>query len=172
MKQTKISALALAGMVGLGALIPTAAHASAEGKRNTAYVLGAATVAGIVMKKPIVAGVAGAGAAYSYISSLKDAKKEKEKKAQEAQLRQARLQRARYRRARYQAAYARPAVVTPVAYQPAVVQAAPAPPSHHHECDDEHGSKHAKGVPPGWSHGKKTGWGGGSMPPGLAKKCR
>ncbi len=26
------------------------------------------------------------------------------------------------------------------------------------------------GVPPGWSHGKKTGWGGKSMPPGQAKK--
>jgi hypothetical protein len=23
-------------------------------------------------------------------------------------------------------------------------------------------------VPPGWSHGRKVGWGGGHMPPGLA----
>lgn len=25
-------------------------------------------------------------------------------------------------------------------------------------------------TPPGWSHGKKTGWHGGHRPPGLAKK--
>lgn len=26
------------------------------------------------------------------------------------------------------------------------------------------------GTPPGWGHGKKTGWHGGHRPPGLAKK--
>ncbi len=33
---------------------------------------------------------------------------------------------------------------------------------------------YAEGVPPGWSHGKKTGWGNCGMPPGQAKKygCR
>jgi uncharacterized membrane protein len=24
-------------------------------------------------------------------------------------------------------------------------------------------------APPGWSHGRKTGWGGGNMPPGLRR---
>jgi hypothetical protein len=28
------------------------------------------------------------------------------------------------------------------------------------------------GVPPGWSHGDKTGWRGGSVPPGWAKHDR
>ena len=27
-----------------------------------------------------------------------------------------------------------------------------------------------RSVPPGWSHGRKTGWGGRDLPPGLAKK--
>jgi hypothetical protein len=153
-KQTQIAALALAGALGMGAVAPTAAHASAAGKRNTAYVLGAATVYGIVKKNPTIAGVAGAGAAYSYISSLKDAKKEREK------ARQAKLRQSRFRRARYQAACCRPAAV--------VCQAPPSRP----ECDDDHEWKHGKGAPPGWSHGKKVGWGGGHMPPGQAKKCR
>jgi hypothetical protein len=30
--------------------------------------------------------------------------------------------------------------------------------------------KKAKGDPPGWSRGRKTGWGGLGMPPGQAKK--
>jgi hypothetical protein len=55
--------------------------------------------------------------------------------------------------------------------------------------DDDHGDNHdgwerrgqfeyrtysEHDVPPGWSHGKKTGWGDCGMPPGQAKKygCR
>lgn len=50
--------------------------------------------------------------------------------------------------------------------------------------DDDHGWEHREGYeyrvferdarPPGWSHGKKTGWGNCGMPPGQAKKygCR
>lgn len=29
--------------------------------------------------------------------------------------------------------------------------------------------KHESGTPPGWSRGKKTGWGGGKYPPGWSK---
>lgn len=37
-----------------------------------------------------------------------------------------------------------------------------------------HGDHDRDGRPPGWSHGKKTGWGDCNLPPGLAKKrgCR
>lgn len=39
-----------------------------------------------------------------------------------------------------------------------------------HEGKGEgHGGGH-QGTPPGWEHGKKKGWHGGDMPPGLAKK--
>ena len=31
-------------------------------------------------------------------------------------------------------------------------------------------AKHADGNPPGWEHGKKTGWHGGDKPPGFEKK--
>ncbi|HLI62003.1 MAG TPA: hypothetical protein VKV05_01295 [Terriglobales bacterium] len=64
---------------------------------------------------------------------------------------------------------------------------------HQAENDHQHGNPHARGepgwerrgnyeyssygpgnVPPGWSRGKKTGWGNCGMPPGQAKKygCR
>ena len=36
-----------------------------------------------------------------------------------------------------------------------------------------HGNKTGWGggtSPPGWSHGNKTGWGGGTMPPGLSRR--
>jgi hypothetical protein len=41
----------------------------------------------------------------------------------------------------------------------------PPPPFYHIEAT------YFKQVPPGWSRGKKTGWRGGSMPPGQAKKA-
>ena len=34
----------------------------------------------------------------------------------------------------------------------------------------EQDEKWKDGRPPGWSHGKKTGWGDSDMPPGLSKK--
>lgn len=41
-----------------------------------------------------------------------------------------------------------------------------------HEGKGEgHGGVH-QGTPPGWEHGKKTGWHGGDKPPGLVKKER
>lgn len=56
----------------------------------------------------------------------------------------------------------------PLAYRPAPVYVSrPAPKHWHDEGDDRHGH-----VPPGWSHGRKTGWGGAGMPPGQAKKMR
>jgi len=35
---------------------------------------------------------------------------------------------------------------------------------------DHHGFKNSHGRPPGWEHGKKTGWGDCDLPPGQAKK--
>lgn len=41
-----------------------------------------------------------------------------------------------------------------------------------HDRDEGRGDRDRddSGRPPGWSHGKKTGWGNCDMPPGLAKK--
>lgn len=54
-----------------------AAYAGSKGKRNTAIGLGAVAVYGVVKKKPLVAGLAGGGAIYSYMRSRQDAKKER-----------------------------------------------------------------------------------------------
>lgn len=39
----------------------------------------------------------------------------------------------------------------------------------HGSKGEGHGGAH-QGTPPGWEHGKKTGWHGGDKPPGLVKK--
>mgnify|MGYP001359549107 CR=1 FL=1 len=67
----RIAALTLGGAVGLMLMTPTAAHASKQGRRNTALALGAVAAYGLVKKKPAVAGVAGAGAVYSWVRSNK-----------------------------------------------------------------------------------------------------
>jgi hypothetical protein len=67
--QIRWSALALVGSLGLTVLTPTSALAGREGRRNTAVVLGAAAVYGVVKKKPELAGIAGAGAIYSFVRS-------------------------------------------------------------------------------------------------------
>ena len=149
-KQARMMTLALAGALGVGALAPAPASASSEGRRNTALVLGGAAVYGIVKKNPTIAGVAGAGAVYSYISSL-NKKKDEERR------------RAGYRRhcahkhRHGNRCYRRSRTVVHHVY-------------HHHKPAPSY--KHAKHVPPGWSKGKKTGWGGGSVPPGHAKKWK
>jgi hypothetical protein len=70
MKNTlRMATMAVAAAVGLLMLSPTAAHASKKGRRNTAIGLGAVAAYGLIKKKPLIAGVAGAGAAYSWIRS-------------------------------------------------------------------------------------------------------
>lgn len=39
----------------------------------------------------------------------------------------------------------------------------------HHEDDGERKTRASEETPPGWSRGKKTGWGGGAYPPGWSK---
>jgi hypothetical protein len=68
-KQIRLTSLALVSAVGLGFVAPQAAEAGKEGRRNTALALGAIAAYGIVKKKPAIAGIAGAGAVYSWISS-------------------------------------------------------------------------------------------------------
>ncbi len=42
---------------------------------------------------------------------------------------------------------------------------------HFEHRDRDHGRDfHRNGNPPGWEHGRKTGWRGGNEPPGLARK--
>lgn len=77
-KQIRLSALALVSAVGLSLAAPGAAHAGSKGKRNTALALGAVAAYGLVTKKPLVAGVAGAGALYSYSQSRRDADRERD----------------------------------------------------------------------------------------------
>jgi hypothetical protein len=92
-KQLKIVALALIGAIGLSLSAPTAAHASKKGKRNTAIALGAVAAYGLVKKKPLIAGLAGAGAVYSWLQSNKDDDNDNNRR------------RNRNRRARYQNGY-------------------------------------------------------------------
>lgn len=68
--RTSLITLTLLGTLGVGISAP-AAHASKEGRRNTALVLGGVAVYGAVTNKPVIAGAAGAGAVYSYIRSRK-----------------------------------------------------------------------------------------------------
>lgn len=71
-KQIRMTAIALLGAIGITFAAPTAAHASKQGKRNTALALGAVAAYGLIKKKPLIAGLAGAGAVYSWIQSNKD----------------------------------------------------------------------------------------------------
>ena len=88
-KGLRVLAATMISVVGLGLVAPTAAEAGSKGRRNTAIALGAVALYGIVKKKPVVAGVAGAGALYSYISSRRAASRERD----------------RYRRRSYRRAY-------------------------------------------------------------------
>ncbi|MEO7454207.1 MAG: hypothetical protein ABIV13_05525 [Fimbriimonadales bacterium] len=70
---TKIAAFAAAGALGLGLVaMPPSAKASEEGRRNTAYSLGAATLYLGLKKKTVPAIIAGAGTAFA-IKRLDDA---------------------------------------------------------------------------------------------------
>ena len=70
---TKIAAFAAAGAVGLGMVaMPPSADASEEGRRNTAYALGAATLYLGLKEKWVPALVTGAGTAYA-VKRLDDA---------------------------------------------------------------------------------------------------
>lgn len=130
MKQTvRVTALTLTASIGLSFFSAGAAQAGSKGRQNTALVLGAVTAYGIVKKQPALAGVAGAGALYSYVSSRNAAKKERE----EARRREARRRLAR--RSRVRTRY------VPVRTRYVPVQTA----RHTH-------------TPPGWSKGKKNGW--------------
>jgi hypothetical protein len=90
----RLTAAALLTAIGLSIVPAGAAYAGSKGKRNTAIGLGAVAVYGIAKKKPLVAGLAGGGAIYSYMQSRKDARRERAR-------RRARAYRARHRRVYY-----------------------------------------------------------------------
>jgi hypothetical protein len=77
----RMTAMAVLTSIGVSLFSVGAAEAGSKGKRNTAIGLGAVAVYGIVKKKPLVAGLAGGGAIYSYMQSRKDAKKERQRAA-------------------------------------------------------------------------------------------
>ena len=87
--QIRLTALALLAAIGLAVVPAPEAQASSAGRRNTAIGLGALAVYGVATKKPLVAGLAGGGAVYSYMKSREEAKRERARRA------------ARYRRSRY-----------------------------------------------------------------------
>ncbi|HWP31501.1 MAG TPA: hypothetical protein VNK96_07250 [Fimbriimonadales bacterium] len=70
MKRIPVISLALGALITLSVL-PFRASASEEGRRNTAYALGAATVYFIVKKRPVEALISGAATAYS-VKRLQD----------------------------------------------------------------------------------------------------
>jgi hypothetical protein len=90
-RSIRLTALALLASVGVSVAAIEPAQAGSKGRRNTAIGLGAVAVYGVVKKKPLVAGLAGGGAIYSYVSSRKAARRERAR----------RHARARYRRVTY-----------------------------------------------------------------------
>ncbi len=79
----KLRAVALAVMaaVGVGIVGPTAAvEASGKGRRNTAYGLGAVAAYGVIKKKPLIAGLAGGGAIYSYMKGQEEDRKARDRR--------------------------------------------------------------------------------------------
>jgi len=78
-KGIRVLAATMISVIGLGLVAPSAAEAGSKGRRNTAIALGAVALYGIVKKKPVVAGVAGAGALYSYISSRRARSQERDR---------------------------------------------------------------------------------------------
>lgn len=89
-RSMRVTALALLASFGLTLGTAGVAEAGSKGRRNTAIALGAVAVYGIVKKKPVIAGLAGGGAIYSYMKSREAAKKERNRKRY-----------TRYRRYRY-----------------------------------------------------------------------
>ena len=88
-----MTVLATLAAIGLTIVPASVAVAGSKGKRNTAIGLGAVAVYGIVKKKPLIAGLAGGGAIYSYMRSRQDAKKERARRHARS--------RARYRKVYY-----------------------------------------------------------------------
>ena len=76
----RLTAAALLSALAVGLVLPVPAHAGKEGRRNTAIGLGAVAAYGVVKKKPVVAGVAGAGAIASYVRSQQSSKKKPKRK--------------------------------------------------------------------------------------------
>ena len=73
-RNTRFTAVALvAAFMGTTLMAPLAASASEEGKRNTTYALGAASLALLLTQKNKLPGIlAGAGAVYAYSELQKD----------------------------------------------------------------------------------------------------
>jgi uncharacterized membrane protein YebE (DUF533 family) len=83
-KTTRLTAVAaLTAFLGTAIAAPMTAHASEEGKRNTAYGLGAAALLLSGQRNKLPAILAGAGAAYSAYDMHRDIKKrnDREKRA-------------------------------------------------------------------------------------------
>lgn len=75
-KTTKLTAVAaLTAFLGTAIAAPMTAHASEEGKRNTAYGLGAAALLLSGQRNKLPAILAGAGAAYSAYDMQQDINK-------------------------------------------------------------------------------------------------
>ena len=75
-RTTKLTAVAaLTAFIGSSIVAPIAAHASEEGKRNTAYGLGAAALLLSRQRNKLPAIIAGAGAAYSAYDMHQDIRK-------------------------------------------------------------------------------------------------
>jgi hypothetical protein len=75
------TALAIVSAIGLSLFTPLSAQAGSEGRRNTSIGLGAVAIYGIAKKKPLIAGLAGGGAIYSYMSSRQAKSKERKRRA-------------------------------------------------------------------------------------------
>jgi hypothetical protein len=129
-KQVRLTGAAVSAAMAVSVLIPTAASAGKEGQRNTAYALGAVAAYGVIKKKPEIAGLAGAGAVYSFVRSQKSSSRPKAKKVVHVHHRHCGCKHKRK-------------VVHHV---------------HRHHKGCGHKVVHVHRTPPGWSKGRKVGW--------------
>ena len=121
-------------------LIPRDAQASAKGRRNTAIALGAIAAHQLLTGKTRNGIIAGAGAAYAY-KRYNDARKDENRRRRVSEYRS-------YYDDRDDPGYR----------------------TSNYSRHRSYSNDSYRSTPPGWSRGKKTGWRGGSLPPGLAKK--
>jgi hypothetical protein len=130
---------------------PRTAHASTKGRKNTTILLGAAAAHQLLTGKTTNGILLGAGTAYAYkkYNDSRKADSRRRRSAYNAYTGNRYTNTDRYTSgSRYRSRYG----------------------SGDRTYRRSSYSRSYASTPPGWSKGKKTGWGGRSMPPGQAKK--
>ena len=150
-----LAALCATAFLAAPLAAPRTAHASAKGRKNTTIALGALAAHQLLTGKTTNGLLLGAGTAYAYSRYNSARKDENRRRAYSAYNRY--NDGRNYGSNRYSDRYR-----------------SRTGGSNRYDRDRSHRrtsySRSHRNTPPGWSKGRKTGWGGRSMPPGQAKK--